>query len=408
MLRLAGGQVAMCRFPDQAHDPGQNARAFWSSSPFKVEFAMESIYYVMAWACHRRCKHCYEDRFRPYVRTALAGVVEEAQRNFPRIIDNFPRHMRYVDLAEGPGQHSEKIGRIVLSGGESLLDAVRETVTYPVIERLQQRYANEGGVKIVLQTTGDLLTDSIVAELLQRGVYMISVASVDDFHVGLEGQNKQQAFVDRLSAMFDRHGMRRSGLSATTRNWHEEEGPVYGFFGATPDSWIGKLWPRGRAWGNSLPRSTVADNFCNRWSGGLNFLRHRYNGSEVSVEPDGSVYPCCVKTALPLGNLTEEPLIEILDSLVGVPAYEAITAGHPERMGISQGWDEARFIEASRTQLPDGTPYENLCIGCDRFHAQVLGPVLAQARQRRDAARGMPAGVQPLKNRVIPIQEKAT
>ena len=367
---------------------------------------MESIYYVMAWACHRRCKHCYEDRFRPYVRKELAGVVEEAQRNFPRIIDNFPRNMRYVDLAEGPGQHSEKIGRIVLSGGESLLDAVRETVTYPVIERLQQRYANEGGVKIVVQTTGDLLTDRIVGELLQRGVYMISVASVDDFHIGLEGPDKQKAFVDKLSAMFDRHGIRRSGLSATTRNWHEEEGPLYGFFGATPDSWIGKLWPRGRAWDNSLPRSTVADNFCNRWSGGLNFLRHRYNGSEVSVEPDGSVYPCCVKTALPLGNLTEEPLIEILDSLVGVPAYEAITAGHPERMGISQGWDEARFIEASRTTLPNGMPYENLCIGCDRFHEQVLGPVLAQARQRREAARGTPAGALPPKNRVIPIHEK--
>ena len=29
---------------------------------------MESIYYVAAWACHRRCDHCYEDRFRPYVR----------------------------------------------------------------------------------------------------------------------------------------------------------------------------------------------------------------------------------------------------------------------------------------------------------------------------------------------------
>jgi len=29
---------------------------------------MESIYYVMCFGCHRRCKHCYEDRFRPYER----------------------------------------------------------------------------------------------------------------------------------------------------------------------------------------------------------------------------------------------------------------------------------------------------------------------------------------------------
>jgi Radical SAM superfamily/Iron-sulfur cluster-binding domain len=352
---------------------------------------MESIYYVMAWACHRRCKHCYEERFRPYVRGALDGVVQEAQRNFPRIIANLPAHMRYTDLNQAlpEGGHAQKTGRIVLSGGESLLDAVRESVTYPVIEALRDKYKAVGGIKIVVQTTGDLLTPRIVQELLQRGVYMVSVASVDDFHVGLEGAAKQQAFMDKLTALFEAQGMRRSGLQATTRNWHEETGPLYSFFGATPDSWIGKLWPRGRAWANSLPRATMDDNFCNRWSGGLNFLRHGFNGSEVSIEPDGSVYPCCVKTALPLGNLVDEPLLDILDSLAGHPAFEAINAGQPQRMGISMGWDEARFIEASKTTLPDGTPYQNLCIGCDRFHEQLLGPVLAQAAAARAAKRGV-------------------
>jgi sulfatase maturation enzyme AslB (radical SAM superfamily) len=182
--------------------------------------------------------------------------------------------------------------------------------------------------------------------------------------------------------------MRPSGASAATRDWRAEESPLYGFFGATPDSWIGKLWPRGRAWENSLPRATIDDNFCNRWSGGLNFLRHRVAGSEVSVEPDGNVYPCCVKTALPLGNLTEEPLIEILDSLAGIPAFEAIDAGQPQRMGVAHGWDEARFAAASRTTLPDGKAYENLCIGCDSFHREHLAPVIAEARARRIAARG--------------------
>ena len=51
---------------------------------------MESIYYVAAWACHRRCDHCYEDRFRPYVRGALEAVVREAEQNFPRIVDHLP------------------------------------------------------------------------------------------------------------------------------------------------------------------------------------------------------------------------------------------------------------------------------------------------------------------------------
>ena len=354
---------------------------------------MESIYYVMCWACHRRCRHCYEDRFRPYVRGALDAVVREAEANFPRIVDRFPARMTYLDQDDPrpDGSFPEKTGRIILSGGEVLIDSVRERVTYRVIERLAAKYAKQGGVKVVVQTTGDLLNDAIVGDLLGRGVWMISVASVDDFHVGLEGPERQRRFVDRLTELFERHGMRKSGLSATTRNWHEEEGPLYGFFGATPDSWIGKLWPRGRAWENGLSSATLADNFCNRWSGGLNFLRHAYNGSEVSVEPDGSVYPCCVKTRLPIGSLLEDDLVAILDSLAGEPAYEAITMGHPERMGVAYGWSEATFVERSATATPQGAPYRNLCIGCDRFHEALLGPVLAAARERRRARRGAKA-----------------
>jgi len=238
-----------------------------------------------------------------------------------------------------------------------------------------------------VQTTGDILTDEIVDDLLARGAWMISIASVDDFHVGLEGPVKQKAFMDRTAALLERHGMRRSGTSATTRNWHEEPGPVYSFFGATPDAWIGKLWPRGRAWQNGLSTATLEDNFCNRWSGGLNFLRHAYNGSEVSIEPDGSVYPCCVKTKLPIGSVLEDNLIDILESLAGVPAYEAITAGHPEQMGLRHGWSEDDFRARSVTTTPRGAPYRNLCIGCDRFHEEVLGPILDEARARRRAAR---------------------
>ena len=214
---------------------------------------------------------------------------------------------------------------------------------------------------------------------------MISVASVDDYHVGLEGEAKQRAFVERAArgcssatewAIRARRCTHRSGSTKT--------GPVFGFFGAQPGSWIGKLWPRGRAWQNGLSTATLADNFCNRWSGGLGFLEHRFEGSEVSIEPDGNVYPCCIKTRLPIGNLVDEPLIAILDSLRGDPVYEAINAGHPERMGEAHGWDEARFVAASRTETPQGRPYQNLCIGCDRFHEEVLAPRIAAARARRE------------------------
>lgn len=353
---------------------------------------MESIYYVMVWACHRKCRHCYEDRFRPYVRDALDHVVAEASANFSRIVACLPERLTYLDRdAPRPdGTLPEKPGRIVLSGGEALIDPVRSTITYKVIEALNAKYRGQG-VRIIVQTTGDILNDAIVGELLARGVWMISVASVDDFHVGLEGEAKQQAFMAGLATLFERHGMRRSGLSAPPRKWFEEAGPVYSFFGAQPDSWIGKLWPRGRTWENGLSTATLADNFCARWSGGLNFLDHRYNGSEVSIEPDGAVYPCCVKTRLPIGNLTEEPLLEILDSLLGDPVYEAINAGKPERMGLSAGWSVESFLEHSRTMDPKGRPYANLCIGCDRFHEEVLAPRLREAKARRLRARLTPA-----------------
>jgi hypothetical protein len=83
----------------------------------------------------------------------------------------------------------------------------------------------------------------------------------------------------------------------------------------------------------------------------------------------------------------EEPLYEILDSLKGHPAMEAINAGKPERMGITEGWSVEDFEAASRTQMPDGSDYQNLCIGCDRHFAKVLGPVLDDLRNQRRARR---------------------
>ncbi len=346
---------------------------------------MESIYWVMAWACHRKCRHCYEDRFRPYVRGALEAVMAEAERNAPRIIANLPPSMTYLDLTDpaADGTLPRKTGRIILSGGESLMDPVRERVTYPVIEALMAKYRDAGGVKIAVQTTGDLLTPAIVAELLARGVWMISVASIDDFHVGLEGEAKQKAFIATLTAMFEAAGMRASGVAPQNRTWLDEAGPLYSFFGASPDAWIGKIWPRGRGWQNGLSTATMADNFCARWSGAMNFLNHQYSGSEVSIEPDGAVYPCCIKTKLPIGNLTKEKLVDIIESLAGDPVYEALNAGQPQRMGLEHGWSIEAFLEKSRTTDPKGRPYANLCIGCDRFHDEVLKPRIEAAATRR-------------------------
>jgi hypothetical protein len=264
------------------------------------------------------------------------------------------------------GDNLDKRGRIILAGGEVLVDPVREEVLYPTLSALGDKY--QGKVKIIIQTTGDLLKPALIEDLLNRGAWMISVSGLDTYHDGIDPARLQE----KLTAWFQQFGMSPgSGVDETP-------GPHYHFFGATPDSWIGKLWPRGRAWSNSLSTATLADNFCARWSGGANFLDSGHAGSEVSIDPDGNVYPCCIKTKLPIGNLLDEPLEAILNRLTGHPVYEAISMGHPERMGIRYGWSVEDFLAKSRTRLPSGVEYQNLCVGCDRFHDEVLSAGLVQ------------------------------
>ncbi len=328
---------------------------------------MESIYLVISWLCHRRCRHCYDDRFRPYVRDQLAAVVRESHENVPRIIDHLPRHMTYRN-ADG----STSVGRIILSGGEVLLDPIRAPVLYPALERINERYADNGGIKLIVQTTGDRVTGKIVDELLSRRVAQISISGFDQYHVGINRKNRAAVLHDRLVRMFDAAGMRPVESVLENGNAISPDCPTYNFFGAVDDDWIGKLWPRGRACKNDLSRATIADNFCNRWSGALNFLERGKAGSEVSIEPNGNVYPCCAKTRLPVGNLLEDRLEDIIDSLRENPVYEALNRGDPMSMGLAHGWSRERFIEESTTEMSNGKIYQNLCIGCDRFHEKVL------------------------------------
>ncbi len=147
---------------------------------------MESIYYVISYPCHRTCVHCYEDRFRPYLGEELQAQVDLSQSVFPRVIGHFPPSMLYRD-----GER-ERTGTVILSGGEVLLPAVRESVLYPALDQLRRKYEGAGGVRLVVQTTGDLVTPEIVRDLLSLGVWTISVAGIDHFHKGLEEETARE------------------------------------------------------------------------------------------------------------------------------------------------------------------------------------------------------------------------
>ena len=331
---------------------------------------MESIYWVMTWLCHRTCHHCYEQRFKPYHGDDLKKVLSESE-GFREIIGNLPERFVYRDGTDvqADGQGRERVGRIILAGGEILLEAVRETLLYPALELLNEKY--NGEVKLSIQTTGDLLTPKILGELLERKVWMISVSGVDEHHAGMEDAAARVRQEAKLRAMFERFGVSEMPL-VTQPSDYDLPGPLFNIWGAREGTWIGELWPRGRAWENSLNQGSVDSNFCNRWSGGLNFLNFGREGAEVSIEPTGAVYPCCVKTKVPVGNLREESLESILRKHRGNPVYEAINAGTPELMGLEHGWSRETFLEKSKTTLPSGREYQNLCVGCDRFHTEVL------------------------------------
>jgi len=360
---------------------------------------MNYVYWVIAWACHRKCKHCYDDRFRPYVRDALSDVVEEGQIAYQKIIAHLPDDFTYLDPKKaGPdGRPSRIRGSLFLAGGEPLIDAVREPLFYPIIEEVGRRYGGYNSAtapRLACQTTGDLLTEHYIEEMLERGMWKICIASIDDYHVGMEGAKKLE-LMEKVSRMMEKFGVKEEVLTAGPNprspdkhiDFEADDGPFFVFFGAQPELWIGEIWPRGRAWSNGLSAATYDTNFCARRSGGKNFLDHGQRSSEVAIEPDGSVYPCCLKTKMPIGNMVEEPLVEMLDSLRGHPALDALNRGDPEAMGLHTGWDRQHFKTRSRTIDPTGNAFENLCIGCDAFFEENLGDVLREMAEDRRSKR---------------------
>lgn len=347
--------------------------------------AVQSIYWVLSFACHRRCAHCYDDRFRPYVREALGRVVGEGVGAHEAIVANLPDDMTW---AREDGGRERTL--LVLAGGELLIDAVREPLFYPALAAIRRRWGDKGP-KLAIQTTGDVLTAEILDEILARGVSSIAIASIDDHHVRMEGA-RRLPFMESIRRLMASRGVREVEMAApkdeTLRapdvaRSVKASGPTFLFFGAQPDLWIGELWPRGRAFANGLSNAGYETNFCTRWSGAKNFLKIGQAGSEVAIEPDGSVYPCCLKTKAPLGNLTEERLEDILQSVATLPAIRALNDGDPEGMGLAAGWTRAEFRARSAMSDGRGRRVENPCFGCDRYFEDELGAALSALRIAR-------------------------
>ena len=285
---------------------------------------MESVYWVVSKDCNCRCRHCYND--------SEPGAPGLGPEEIERCIEHLPAP---DDVA---------IERIIISGGEPL---VWPELLFVALEGLHARYG--GAVELHIQTNGDLLDEAMLGRLLAAHVVRIDVASQDDYHP--RGSVERRAL---LEGLLRGHRMRPPDEPAA-----DDRSLRYAFWGSTEESWIGPLWPRGRALRNGLSKATAEDRFCSGWSGALHFLDYRKPGSEVNIQL-GDVYPCCPMTVRPLGSLLDEPLLAILDRCAQEPAFQALNAGRPEAMGAHLGISEAEGFRRSRE-------LGNHCLWCDEF-----------------------------------------
>jgi hypothetical protein len=100
---------------------------------------------------------------------------------------------------------------------------------------------------------------------------------------------------------------------------------------------------------------------------------------DLTVYPDGEVYPCCsggfnIQARLSFGNLRQEPLRDIVERMHG-DAYTRLVM----EQGFALLYDLARFkFPSILASLPEWTPCVSPCQLCARIHSN---PVLMEALQ---------------------------
>ncbi len=288
---------------------------------------MESIYWVVSRDCNQRCRHCYNN--------SEPGAEGLSFDEVDRVVSHFPTAF--------------PIGRVILSGGEVL---AWPDLLFHALELLASRYGD--AVPLWIQTNGDLLDEAMLDRLLAARVRHISVSGMDDFHAKVTLQRRGY-----LEQLFRSRGLVSTaevpeGQQHGTGHWRD-----FSFWGATPDMWVGRIWPRGRALDTRSSIAGPEDDFCNRWSGALGFLDTDGPGSEVNIQL-AAVYPCCPMTVRPIGDLRRETLESILDRCRVNPVYQALHRGRPEEMGVHLGISAEAALRRTRE-------LGNCCLWCDEF-----------------------------------------
>ncbi len=288
---------------------------------------MESIYWAFTHRCNQYCSHCY-NHSRP------GGPTVSARE------------------AEAVIEHLPEAGRLILSGGEPLTEP---EILQRILLAAGRKYG--AGFPLALQTNGDLLDEASLSRLLDSGVQHISIASQDAYHARRNGQR------ERLATLLTASGLIEVEVGDPENRKPQER--TFSFWGATPDLWLGGLWARGRALRNGIGRDDPEHNVCARWSGALGFLDDGSSRQEIAIQLT-SVYACCPGTVESLGDVSQEPLVDILNRHRGDPMWQALNRGDPASMGITAGVDAAY----ARRRIRE---LGNVCLWCDEYFREHRG-----------------------------------
>jgi len=306
---------------------------------------VDSIYWVVSRDCNQRCGHCYNN--------SEPGAPGLSLEDATRVIDNLPDPTRVP------------ISRIALSGGEPL---VWPELLFHTLDGLRKKYGSN--TILAVQTNGDLLDDPTLDRLIEHGVTRMSISGVDRFHLP---QSRER--VPMLKAMYEVRKWQIFEFTGDGTGDVDLTRPHVSFWGATEDLWIGPLWPRGRAEKNGLSKATTAHNFCGHGSGAKHFLDYQTPQCSINIQL-ADAYPCCPLTCRPLGDLTQEPLLSMLDRCAKHPVYRALNEGRPEKMGEYLGLSEQHGIDRSAA-------LGNHCLWCDEFFTR-HAPDLLQHNTRTE------------------------
>lgn len=288
---------------------------------------IESVYWVFTQLCNDECAHCYN----------LSGpkgsrITEE---DCLAIIENLPA----------------SVERIILSGGEPLAEKKK---LYLILDKLKEKYGN--ATQIMLQTNGDLLNESILDTLIEKGVTRFDIASIDRYHKAAGSR------LIALAELFESKGVNGEEKDPLVKkeNYLHNYPLSWGYWGATEEMWLGGNWARGRAMQKNIWKKDPHHNFCAILSGAIGFLN---GGEEIPQEISIQLWqinPCCPGTKEPLGDARKEKVSEVLQRISGNPIFEILDKGDPYKMGESIGVSE----EYARKRCGE---LQNICLWCDEF-----------------------------------------